>query len=128
MLSTLIYDNGAVIYFVTSFITICPAMKLEYRYTGRLLHTSLLFIFRGYTTELKKKVQVCECKIVCSYQEELPLNVMEAVLCSKLVVASSTLGHRELVKDRINRFLVEADGVDGVEGNSELLLAIRPII
>ena len=42
----------------------------------------------------------------------LPLNILEAMLCGKPVVASDNRGHRELVHDGINGYLVEADDID----------------
>lgn len=64
-------------------------------------------IFLGYTTQLQRYLQVCDLEVTCSYREGLPLNVMEAMLCGKPVVASSNRGHRELVKDGVNGYLVE---------------------
>lgn len=69
--------------------------------------------FLGYTTELQKYLQVCDCEIACSYREGLPLNVMEAMLCGKPVVASDNRGHRELICEGVNGYLVEADDADG---------------
>ena len=72
-------------------------------------HVKLL----GYTTQLQKYLQICDLEIACSYREGLPLNVMEAMLCGKPVVASNNRGHRELVKPGVNGYLVEPDDVDG---------------
>ena len=69
--------------------------------------------FLGYTTQLQKYLQICDCEIACSYREGLPLNVMEAMLCGKPVVASNNRGHRELVMDGVNGCVVEPDDVDG---------------
>ena len=68
--------------------------------------------FLGYTTELQKYLQICDCEIACSYREGLPLNVMEAMLCGKPVVASNNRGHRELIQDGVNGYLVDADDVN----------------
>ena len=69
--------------------------------------------FLGYTTELQKYLQVCDCEIACSYREGLPLNVMEAMLCGKPVVASNNRGHRELIQNGVNGYIVEPDDADG---------------
>ena len=68
--------------------------------------------FLGYTTELQKYLQVCDCEIACSYREGLPLNVMEAMLCGKPVVASNNRGHRELIQEGVNGYIVEPDDVE----------------
>jgi hypothetical protein len=69
--------------------------------------------FLGYTTELQKYLQVRDCEIACSYREGLPLNVMEAILCGKPVIASNNRGHRELIQDGVNGYIVEPDDVSG---------------
>lgn len=67
----------------------------------------------GYTTQLEKYMQVCDAVIACSYREGLPLNVMEAMLCGKPIVASRNRGHNELIQEGVNGFLVEADDAEG---------------
>jgi glycosyltransferase EpsD len=68
--------------------------------------------FLGYTTEVNKYMNICDCLVACSYREGLPLNVMEALLCGKPVVASNNRGHRELIKDGYNGFIVEPENPD----------------
>lgn len=85
-------------------------------------HVTLL----GYTTELQKYLQICDLEIACSYREGLPLNVMEAMLCGKPVVASNNRGHRELIKDGVNGYLVEADDVDGFAEHIRSMFANNP--
>lgn len=69
-------------------------------------------VFLGYTLELEKYMQICDVEVACSYREGLPLNVIEAMLCGKPVVASHNRGHDELVQDGVNGYLVNADDVD----------------
>lgn len=69
-------------------------------------------VFLGYKTNLEQFAQICDVLISCSYREGLPLNILEAMLCGKPVVASDNRGHRELVHDGINGYLVEADDID----------------
>lgn len=68
--------------------------------------------FLGYTLQLDKYLQVCDLELACSYREGLPLNIMEAMLCGKPVVASMNRGHRELVIDGTTGFLVLPDDVN----------------
>ena len=67
--------------------------------------------FLGYTTQLQRYLEAADVAIACSYREGLPLNILEAMLCGKPVVASDNRGHRELVHDGINGYLVEADDI-----------------
>lgn len=67
--------------------------------------------FLGYTTQLQRYLEAADVAIACSHREGLPLNILEAMLCGKPVVASDNRGHRELVHDGINGYLVEADDI-----------------
>ncbi|MBO4452916.1 MAG: glycosyltransferase family 4 protein [Clostridia bacterium] len=62
----------------------------------------------GYTTQLEKYLQASDLLVACSIREGLGMNVIEAMLCGKPVVASKNRGHNELVKDGVNGFLVDA--------------------
>lgn len=66
----------------------------------------------GYTTQLFKYMNVCDMLVACSFREGLPLNLMEAMLCGKPIVASKNRGHRELIEDGVNGFLVDVQDVD----------------
>ena len=63
----------------------------------------------GYTREVNKYMQICDLLVACSYREGLPLNLMEAMLCGKPVVASINRGHKELVKEGVNGYLYSVD-------------------
>ena len=65
--------------------------------------------FLGYTRNLPRYMQICDMEISCSYREGLPLNIVEAMLCGKPVVASHNRGHDELVQEGVNGFLVDPD-------------------
>lgn len=69
--------------------------------------------FLGYTLRLNKYYNIADCLVACSFREGLPLNVIEAMLCSDAVVASNNRGHRELVEDGVNGFIVDATDIDG---------------
>ena len=62
----------------------------------------------GYSTQIQKYLNICNVLIACSFREGLPVNLMEAMLCGKPIVASDNRGHRELIKDGWNGYLVQA--------------------
>ena len=64
-------------------------------------HVKLL----GYRTDLEKLVPAVDVVASCSMREGLPLNIVEAMLCRKPVVASVNRGNAELVKDGETGFL-----------------------
>jgi len=68
-------------------------------------HVKLL----GYTTKSNEYVKACDVLVACSYREGMPLNIMEAMLCGKPVVASHNRGHDELVEDGKTGYLINPD-------------------
>ena len=95
--------------------------------------------FLGYTTEINKYMNICDCLIACSYREGLGLNVIEAMLCGKPVIASDNRGHKELVKVGCNGFIVEPENIAGYVDvyqrtielskiQSEITKSIKPFI
>lgn len=66
----------------------------------------------GYTTEIFKYMSICDLLVACSFREGLPLNLMEAMLCGKPIVASVNRGHKELIDDGKNGYLVSVTDID----------------
>ena len=62
----------------------------------------------GYRTDLEKLVPAVDLVVSCSRREGMPLNIIEAMLCKKPVVASHNRGHDELIENNMG-FLVDAD-------------------
>ncbi len=53
----------------------------------------------GYRTDLERYLNACDLVCSASIREGLGLNIIEAMLCEKAVVASDNRGHRELVEN-----------------------------
>ena len=69
-------------------------------------------LFLGYSKRLQLFFQACDVVVACSFQEGLPLNIVEATLCGRPVVASNIRGHKEVVKNGVNGYLAEVNDVD----------------
>lgn len=63
----------------------------------------------GYVTNLQEYQKVADISISCSKREGLPLNIVEAMLSGTPVVASMNRGHRELIRDGENGYLIYID-------------------
>lgn len=61
----------------------------------------------GYRTDLETVVPAMNLIVSCSHREGLPLNILEAMLCRKAVVATVNRGHKELVEDGKTGFLLQ---------------------
>ncbi|MEB3100780.1 glycosyltransferase family 4 protein [Ferviditalea candida] len=62
--------------------------------------------FLGYRNDIKELLQMCDVAVASSYREGLPVNILEAMGCGLPIIASLNRGHRELVKDGVNGYLV----------------------
>lgn len=62
----------------------------------------------GYCTFLEKYQRISDILVACSHREGLPLNLVEAMLTGNPVVATLNRGHRELIQDGNNGYLVDS--------------------
>lgn len=76
------------------------------------LHLEQTVILLGYRTDLEYFTHAADLIVTASFREGMPLNVLEAMYCHKPVVASNNRGHRELIKNSKNGFLVNADNAN----------------
>ena len=67
----------------------------------------------GYRTDLEQVVPAVDLVVSCSHREGMPLNIIEAMLCEKPVVASVNRGHNELVAHAVTGYLVQPSDVNG---------------
>lgn len=63
----------------------------------RDLHLEQAVRFLGYRTDLERVTPAVDVVVSCSRREGLPLNVLEAMLCKKPVLAAANRGNSELV-------------------------------
>lgn len=63
----------------------------------------------GYCTYLENYQRITDVLVACSHREGLPLNLVEAMLTANPVVASINRGHRELIRNGENGYLVKND-------------------
>ena len=63
----------------------------------------------GYCTHLQDYQHIVDALVSCSFREGLPLNIVEAMLSGTPAVATENRGHRELIRDGENGFLVPRD-------------------
>ena len=77
----------------------------------------------GSRTDPEKVVPAMDLIVSCSYREGMPLNIIEAMLCKKPLVASVNRGHKELVKDGVNGYLFSAGDMEKLAEYIEKLYA-----
>lgn len=68
----------------------------------------------GYVTNLEEYQKVTDVSISCSKREGLPLNIVEAMMSGTPVVASKNRGHRELICNGENGFIVNINDISSM--------------
>ena len=77
----------------------------------------------GYCTHLQDYQHIVDVLVSCSYREGLPLNIVETMLSANPVVATVNRGHKELINDGENGYLVKPDDADSMSERVLELLA-----
>jgi len=62
--------------------------------------------FLGFCDDVDKIIPMCDVAVAASFREGLPVNVMESMSCELPVVAVDNRGHRELVYNDINGWIL----------------------
>lgn len=75
----------------------------------------------GYVTNLQDYQHIIDVQVSCSLREGLPLNIVESMFSGNPVVASLNRGHRELIQDGINGYIVDPNDYEAM-GNRVLNL------
>ena len=78
--------------------------------------------FLGYCTCLEKYQKIVDVAISCSKREGLGLNLIEAMLSENPVVATINRGHKELIREGMNGYLVAIDDIDEMKKKVSCIL------
>ena len=82
----------------------------------------------GYRTDLEKVVPAVDLVVSCSKREGMPLNIIEAMLCKKPVVASHNRGHDELVQEEVTGYLLDHGDASGFADRISALYEARNVL
>ncbi|MEH7112579.1 glycosyltransferase family 4 protein [Neobacillus niacini] len=63
--------------------------------------------FLGYRTDIHSILPICDVTVASSLREGLPVNIMEAMSCGLPVVVTENRGHKELVENNRNGWIVD---------------------
>lgn len=68
--------------------------------------------FLGYRTDIDSLLPMCDIAVASSLREGLPVNIMEAMACCLPVIATDNRGHRELILNHENGWIVSHDNIE----------------
>ncbi len=68
--------------------------------------------FLGFRNDIELLLKMSDIAVASSLREGLPVNVMEAMACGLPVVAKENRGHKELVNNHENGWIVNSNDID----------------
>ncbi|MFD0682118.1 MULTISPECIES: glycosyltransferase family 4 protein [unclassified Paenibacillus] len=87
--------------------------------------------FLGYRTDIDGILPMCDIAVASSLREGLPVNIMEAMSCGLPVVATDNRGHRELIHNDENGWIMSpndlagmSDKIRALAGNEDLRMKL----
>lgn len=82
----------------------------------------------GFRKDVEKILNITDVVGLFSHHEGLPKNLMEAMVSGKTIICTDIRGNRDLIKNKINGFLVDVDDIENTKkaiiksiGNKNLL-------
>ena len=99
-----------------------PNIKLILAGTGKLtdyykkkvkeMELEKHIIFTGYRKDIDEFLKFSDISVASSIREGLPVNIIESMACGLPVVATKNRGHRELIKNEKNGFIIDLNNVE----------------
>lgn len=84
--------------------------------------------FLGYRNDIPDLLPLCDVAVASSLREGLPVNIMEAMACGLPIVASENRGHKELIKNNQNGWIVNKDDKKDFSEKIKLLAQNRELM
>ncbi len=78
-------------------------------------------IFLGYRTDIPKILSISNLLISTSKREGLPVNIIESLFMDVPVIAMNCRGAKDLIKDKINGYVIEIDDISNLIKNIKLI-------
>jgi glycosyltransferase EpsD len=88
------------------------SLQEECRNLVRELGVDKMVDFLGFRNDIDKLLKISDIGVASSKREGLPVNIMEALASGLPIIATSNRGHKELIVNEMNGFLIP-------QGNSE---------
>ena len=97
-------------------VVLCGKGDLLQTYTQYASDNKMDYIlFTGYTKQVADFCRLSDLLVMPSYQEGLPMAMIEAIATGLPVVASKIRGHTDVIENGFNGFLIAPDDEKGFE-------------
>ena len=91
----------------------CGELEANLRLLVQELNIEGKVIFAGYRKDIKEIVKISDVFLFTSYQEGLPVSIMEAMSAGNPIIASDIRGNTDLVSNEVNGYLVDPNNKIG---------------
>lgn len=89
------------------------ALGDQYRGQAKELKVDSNIEFLGFRSDIQNLLMLSDIAVASSRREGLPVNVMEAMATGLALVVTNVRGHRDLVNNGENGYIVELDDIEG---------------
>ena len=92
------------------------AMLTECKKLASTLQVADRVHFLGFRKDIDDLLQASDVAVGSSFREGLPVNIMEAMACGLPVIATKNRGHKELIKNGKNGWVIEQNDIEKFAG------------
>lgn len=96
-------------------------MLEECRKLASNLGVNRMVHFLGYRNDVDELLKMSDIAVASSYREGLPVNVMEAMASGLPIIASDNRGHRELIENEKNGWLIHLNDTEQMSEKLKIL-------
>lgn len=86
-------------------------LLLECKQLATQLGVESIVDFLGHRQDVEQLLKISDLAVASSLREGLPVNIMEAMACGLPVIASDNRGHRELIQQQQNGWIIENENI-----------------
>lgn len=109
-------------------VILCGKGELLERYKDFAVQNKMDYVtFTGYTKDVDDYCRLSDVLVMPSFQEGLPMAMIEAIATGLPVVASDIRGHCDVIEDCVNGFLFGTENISGFE-KAILTLYKNPVL
>lgn len=102
-------------------------LEEQYKEQARDLKLNKNIEFLGFRSDVKDLLTLSDIAVASSKREGLPVNVMEAMATGLPLVVTNVRGHRDLVQNDVNGYVVGLDDTEGFSNSIEKLYNDRKL-
>ena len=86
-----------------------------YQQQVKKMHLDKNIIFTGYRKDIPQLLKISDLCVATSKREGLPVNIIEAMMSELPIIATNCRGHRDLVQNEKNGYIVEINDVQKLQ-------------